>query len=369
MEDYSIVTYANGQEQSTTISRDDFMVLKEQSETVKNMFKDLGNQERVITLPPISHNDFSSVLPLLKKVHNGIKPELLQQELITYNAQTITKLINNVNYLDNSTLLKHSITAFVSKIRTLFCSVNDFKQDGTHSACFSSLPLEIQKQVALKSIDNIFEVQKIMAPYITCKKSNPPLKDGLTAIFNNIDYLLESAHNENYTSHTKSANNQWSAGVLPNNKTQIKNITHKTVTILDTDQYKDQSLILSVVLSLDGKLLATEHNDHTIKIWDIAHNRDIIGFTNSSNKITCVASTQDDKYLAIAEESTAFDIIKIWNTQTNKQTLEIFDPGRINCLALNSDGTSLAIGRDNDLYIVNSSDASKPYYGISSSRL
>jgi WD40 repeat protein len=98
----------------------------------------------------------------------------------------------------------------------------------------------------------------------------------------------------------------------------------------------------SVAFSLDGTMLVSASDDHTLRLWDVAKHRQIgAPLTGHTDVVKSVSSSPDGKTLASAGDDST---VRLWDVATHRQ---IGDPlagfgGRFNCVSFSPDGTTLA---------------------------
>jgi WD40 repeat protein len=105
-----------------------------------------------------------------------------------------------------------------------------------------------------------------------------------------------------------------------------------------------------LAFSPDGKLLATENEDHTIRLWDRASGKVIRQFRGHRDSVSAVVFSPDGKLLASASGSTpnTDSTARIWDAATGKE---------LHCLKEHEDWlTSVAFSPDGKLLVTGSSD-------------
>jgi RNA polymerase sigma factor (sigma-70 family) len=98
--------------------------------------------------------------------------------------------------------------------------------------------------------------------------------------------------------------------------------------------------VLSLALGGGGRLLATGGNEGTVKLWDVATGRLKATFDGHTDQVTCVALSGDGKLLASASEDRT---VKLWDVDARRQkaTLE-GHKGKVTSVALSGDGKLVA---------------------------
>ncbi|MDZ7950492.1 NB-ARC domain-containing protein [Nostoc sp. DedQUE09] len=113
--------------------------------------------------------------------------------------------------------------------------------------------------------------------------------------------------------------------------------------------------VVSVAFSLDGQILASGSNDHTIKLWDIQTGQCLKTLRGHSSWVQCVAFNPDGQILASGSND---HTIKLWNIQTGQcfKTLQ-GHKGRVLSVAFSPDRQTLvSSGEDQTVRLWNISD-------------
>jgi WD40 repeat protein len=111
-----------------------------------------------------------------------------------------------------------------------------------------------------------------------------------------------------------------------------------------TPRLEHSRVFRSLALSPDGRRLASETPDGTIKVWDTATGRETLTLTGHTGHITNLAFSPDGHRLA----STSHDkTVKVWDAATGQQTLTLTGhTGPFRSLAFCFDGHRLAFAGD-----------------------
>src|SRR5438105_14148760 len=100
--------------------------------------------------------------------------------------------------------------------------------------------------------------------------------------------------------------------------------------------------IPSLAFSADGKMLVSGSWDTTIRVWDVASDKQLAMFKDRPEKVWSVAITEDCKTLASGSNDGA---ITIWNVATGKPRSTFKgDSEMIRALAFSSDGKMVGSG-------------------------
>jgi len=105
------------------------------------------------------------------------------------------------------------------------------------------------------------------------------------------------------------------------------------------------SLVMSVSISPDSRLLAAGCLDGNAIIWDVNENKEFAIFDKALSWINTVAFSPDGKLLAAG----GFGGIKLWDMQTEKEILLDGDPGYVWCIAFSPDGKYVASSNENKM--------------------
>ncbi len=107
----------------------------------------------------------------------------------------------------------------------------------------------------------------------------------------------------------------------------------------------------SVVISPDGRTLASGSSDTTIKLWELRSGKELHSMKGHSTIVRSLAFSPDGKTLVSSSNVDAADgNIKLWDVATSrlKRTLGGgLSSFRVNCLAFSPDGKTLASGHIN----------------------
>jgi len=84
-----------------------------------------------------------------------------------------------------------------------------------------------------------------------------------------------------------------------------------------TDRFRHGSVITSLSLSADGKVLATGGWDAAVRLWDLATGKEILTISHDRAKVLAVALSPDGKVLASADANGS--PVRLWDTATGKE--------------------------------------------------
>jgi WD40 repeat protein len=104
------------------------------------------------------------------------------------------------------------------------------------------------------------------------------------------------------------------------------------------------SMVKSVALSPDGKMLAVAQNDKIFGLWELSSGRLIRSFEGHTGTVNSVAFSRDGKFLATGSEDKT---LKLWDANTGRlvRSFEGQDTP-IGAIAISPDGKFLASGGD-----------------------
>src|SRR6202043_703220 len=96
----------------------------------------------------------------------------------------------------------------------------------------------------------------------------------------------------------------------------------------------------ALAYSPNGEMLASGSDDNTIKLWDVATEKEKATLKGHSEGVFSVAFSPDGTTLA----SVGQQEIKLWNVATGKEVRHFKHSGIILSLAFSPDGKTLASG-------------------------
>jgi WD40 repeat protein len=104
----------------------------------------------------------------------------------------------------------------------------------------------------------------------------------------------------------------------------------------------EDSIVLSVAFSPDGKLLATTNLDRTIKLWNLVTEEMILTLTGHTNRVSNVVFSADGKILV----SSSWDkTIKLWQVETGELIDTLSENlAEVACVAISPDRKTIVAG-------------------------
>lgn len=108
-------------------------------------------------------------------------------------------------------------------------------------------------------------------------------------------------------------------------------------------RFVHQKPVYTIALSPDGRWLATGSTDGTVRIWEIASNREVFKATNKIKAPTSVQFSPDGRFLAMGSLDCS---VRLWQAKTGQEvTLVAHTLGSgISSIAFSPDGSLLAAG-------------------------
>ena len=105
-----------------------------------------------------------------------------------------------------------------------------------------------------------------------------------------------------------------------------------------------RNVVYSVVFSPDGTMIASGSDDNTVRLWDVATQREIATLTGHTGGVTSVAFSPDGTMIASGSGDRT---VKLWDVETwrNLATFE-GHTGEVTSVAFSPDGTMIASGSD-----------------------
>lgn len=101
------------------------------------------------------------------------------------------------------------------------------------------------------------------------------------------------------------------------------------------------SALNSIALSPDGNILASGHDNKTIKLWDLNSKKQTYTFAGHCQAVKSVAFSPDGKILATASDDKT---IKLWNVNTFEEIRTFGHTHAVKSVAFSPDGELLASG-------------------------
>jgi RNA polymerase sigma factor (sigma-70 family) len=85
-------------------------------------------------------------------------------------------------------------------------------------------------------------------------------------------------------------------------------------------RYGSSTLCLPLAYSRDGRMLASVAPDHSVRVWDVKHGKELVKLQGHQNRIRCLAFSPDGKTLSSASgDVVAAGSVHIWDVATSKE--------------------------------------------------
>jgi WD40 repeat protein len=98
---------------------------------------------------------------------------------------------------------------------------------------------------------------------------------------------------------------------------------------------------MAVAISPDGSKLVSGSDDNTIKVWDLASEKQPLTLNGHSSSVEAVAISSDSSKVVSAS---SYKTVKVWDLNTGKEMITFIGDSDFNCCAISPDNQTIVAG-------------------------